>query len=76
MDSFDIILLSKQISAVKRAFYVRTCPFRKRKAQEAPRMRVLWDDWDGTWKVWKMVHRQPAAASLCQVRSWWIVSRA
>ena len=33
MDSFDIILLSKQISAVKRAFYVRTCPVRKRKAR-------------------------------------------
>ena len=33
MDSFDIILLSKQISAVKRSFYhVRTCPVRKRKA--------------------------------------------
>ena len=32
MDSFDIILLSKQISAMKRSFYVRTCPVRKRKA--------------------------------------------
>jgi len=34
MDSFDTILLSKQISAVKRSFYVRTCPVRKRKAHQ------------------------------------------
>ena len=37
MDSFDIILLSKQISAVKRAFYGSTCPvIRKRKAPPRP----------------------------------------
>ena len=57
MDSFDTILLSKQISAVKRSFYVRTCPVRKRKAHQFLLLEIHTCMWGQQSKQGPGIHR-------------------